>query len=247
MLLYDNEHMEHSSLGGWKEKAYRLFSEKMSDSEHKFPCIPATIGYKSNHFRYIFLSDPRKEQASEELAYSLSAYGEQSKDIGKYTSLIAFFETPEDLTVEYQVKEYQALFWKVLSQVSARDEQPWPEHIPLDPDQNVWEYCFGNEQYFMYCATPAHKRRQSRHFPYFIFAITPRWVLTQFNKNAAAAAQIKKKIRERITEYDETGVHPDLNFYGSEDNFEWKQYFLSDDDLPAAGKCPFAHLHMKKS
>ncbi|MFD1134828.1 YqcI/YcgG family protein [Paenibacillus urinalis] len=246
MLMFDKENLEHASPGGWMEEAYRFFSAKMSDTDHKFPCIPATIGYKLNHFRYVFLSDPRTPQASEQLAKSLAAYGDQSKEIGSYTSLIAIFETPADLVEQYHVEDYQGLFWDVLSKTSAQDEQPWPEHIPQDPDHNVWEYCYGDEQYFMYCATPAHQRRQSRHFPYFIFAITPRWVLTEFNKNMSAAAQIKKKIRERITEYDETGVHPDLNFYGSEDNFEWKQYFLSDDEQPAAGKCPFAHLHMKK-
>ncbi|MED1939518.1 YqcI/YcgG family protein [Cytobacillus firmus] len=32
-----------------------------------------------------------------------------------------------------------------------------------------------------------------------------------------------------------------MNSYGADDNFEWKQYFLRDDDT-AISKCPFHRL-----
>ncbi|OXM83427.1 YqcI/YcgG family protein [Paenibacillus rigui] len=232
----------------WGYDAFRQFAAKLSDTTHKFPCIPATVGFKLNHFRYAFLSDPRTENASVELAQILKQFGDQCKHFGKYTSLITFFQTPEDLIQAYTVDQYRNLFWSLLNTVNELDPEEWPSHIPMDPHHHVWEFCYGGEQYFMYCATPAHQLRQSRHFPYFIFAITPRWVLVEFNSAPEAAAQVKSKIRERITAYDNIGIHPDLNLYGSEHNFEWKQYFLSDDtSSSAASRCPFHHLHLKKS
>ena len=94
----------------------------------------------------------------------------------------------------------------------------------------MWEFCYHGEQYFMYCATPAHINRKSRHFPYFMLAITPRGVLERFNTSPHRAAKIKEKIRERLAEYDSISIHPDLNTYGKDDNHEWKQYFLRDED-----------------
>lgn len=77
----------------------------------------------------------------------------------------------------------------------------------------------------MYCATPAHKNRMSRHFDVMMLAITPRWVLQEFNKTPSYARRIKAQVRERLAKYDSISIHPDLNTYGAEDNFEWRQYF----------------------
>ncbi|MFD2614292.1 YqcI/YcgG family protein [Paenibacillus gansuensis] len=244
MPILDTEtiHSSFTNDSDWKKEAYLQFAQRLSDKKHKFPCIPATIGFQLRHFRYAYVSDPRSEQTAKELAEALKVYGVQSRSFGKYTSLIVFFHTPAEVADQYSVEEYRSLFWRLLDQASGLDESEWPAHIPQDPNHHVWEYCFGGEQYFMYCATPAHRLRQSRYFPYFVFAVTPRWVLQEFNAQPERAEEIKRSIRERTAKYDDIGIHPDLNLYGSEDNFEWKQYFLGDDDVPAAG-CPFAHLH----
>ncbi|MDQ0199523.1 FPC/CPF motif-containing protein YcgG [Neobacillus ginsengisoli] len=78
----------------------------------------------------------------------------------------------------------------------------------------------------------------SRHFPYFMLAITPRSVLVEFHSSHDYAAKIKSNIRKRLADYDTIRIHPDLNSYGNEDNFEWKQYFLHDDNS-AISNCPF--------
>jgi FPC/CPF motif-containing protein YcgG len=226
----------------WKYEAYKQFSEKLSDSKNQFPCIPATIGFKRNQFRYGFLSDPRLNRTVVELVDLLQLFGEESITFGKYTSLIVIFDTPDDLIKKYTVADYRGLFWTLLSKVSQLDDKEWPSHIPQNPENHVWEYCFGGEQYFMYCATPAHKQRKSRHFPYFIFAITPRWVLEEFHSLPDLAEKMRKSIRERISKYDTVGIHPDLNLYGNKENFEWKQYFLSDDSSTSS-RCPFNFLY----
>ncbi|AZK48760.1 YqcI/YcgG family protein [Paenibacillus lentus] len=248
-MLYDQVRMKELLLEekGWKYEAYRQFAMKLSDPSYLFPCIPATIGFKQGHFRYGFIGDPRGDQAATEMATLLKRFGEQARSYGRYTSLVLFCETSKELTDSCSVEEYREIFWTLLRKVRALDNHDWPAHIPTDPHDPVWEYCFGQEQYFMYCATPAHRLRQSRHFPYFIMAITPRWVLVDFNSSSEAANRMKHRIRERILQYDAVGIHPDLNSYGSEDNLEWKQYFLRDDTAPSGDRCPFSDIHLKKS
>jgi len=97
----------------------------------------------------------------------------------------------------------------------------------------------------MYCASPAHRNRNSRHFDYFMLAITPRWVLKEFNKEKSYAKKIKSQVRNRLKHYDAINIHPDLNTYGNNDNYEWRQYFLRDDDT-SLSKCPFHRLFKSK-
>jgi FPC/CPF motif-containing protein YcgG len=74
-----------------------------------------------------------------------------------------------------------------------------------------------------------------------MLAITPRWVLQEFNKHETFAKSIKSQIRNRLEAYDTIRIHPDLNSYGNKANFEWKQYFLRDDES-SLSKCPFHRL-----
>ncbi|WP_282155877.1 YqcI/YcgG family protein [Cytobacillus gottheilii] len=239
--LYTDAPSHREVLDDWERTALEQFSEKMSDKTKPFPCIPATIGFSKNQLRYGFIGDPRNEETLYELAAILGKFTRESKHFGPYTSLIIFYQTPVDLKETYTVEDYEQLFWEQLSGLSAVDAEEWPEDIPVDPHHPIWEFCFNGEKYFMYCATPAHVSRQSRHFDNMMLAITPRWVLQEFNKKEKFACSIKKKVRERLTKYDDATIHPDLNSYGSEDNFEWRQYFLRDDDT-SLSKCPYHRM-----
>jgi uncharacterized protein len=236
--LFKDDPLDREHLKDWELNALEKFSMKMSDKEKPFPCIPATIGFAQNHLRYSFIGDPREPSTLDELAESLSSYTKVSREIGPYTSLIVFYQTPEKMKSDYRVEEYEQLFWEHLSGLSALDAFEWPNYIPTDPHNPVWEFCYNGEKYFMYCATPSHQNRKSRHFDVMMLAITPRWVLQAFNKSANFAQRIKKQVRKRLANYDSAPIHPDLNSYGSEDNFEWRQYFLRDDDTSLT-KCPY--------
>ncbi|MDZ5471390.1 YqcI/YcgG family protein [Bacillus sp. 31A1R] len=226
----------------WERAALEKFELKMTNKEKPFPCIPATIGFSTNHLRYGFIGDPREFSSIELLGELLTEYTEASRQFGKYTSLVIFYETPEDLRRLNSVEEFEQLFWKQLSGLSKIDDLEWPKDIPTDPHNPIWEFCFRGEKYFMYCATPAHVNRQSRHFDHMMLAITPRWVLQEFNKSKSYASRIKKQVRKRLENYDNAPIHPHLNSYGEEDNFEWRQYFLRDDDT-SLSKCPFHQFH----
>ncbi|MEB1809185.1 MAG: YqcI/YcgG family protein [Bacillaceae bacterium] len=223
-------------LHGWKLNAIQHFEEKMTNRQHLFPCIPATQAFALSHLRYGFVGHPDDDLTSYELAQVLKEYSENYRQFGKYTTLIVFFKGSheENITVE----EYEQKYWKLLNKVTELDEKSWPEHIPQDPHENEWEFCFHGEPYFMYCATPVHTHRNSRSFPYFMMAITPRWVLQQFNTSPDYAEKMKTQIRKRLAAYDHIEAHPELKKYGEDDNYEWKQYFLHDDET-ALSKCPF--------
>ncbi|WP_077624389.1 YqcI/YcgG family protein [Sediminibacillus massiliensis] len=235
--LYHDTH-NRSKLSDWEKTTLRQFKVKMSDNKKPFPCIPATIGFSMNQLRYGFIGDPRMMSTIEALADILTEYTKNAKEYGDYTSLIVFYELPEELLETCTVTDYEQLFWRNLSGLSAIDTSEWPGDIPTDPNNPIWEFCFHGERYFMYCATPAHINRKSRYFDTMMLAITPRWVLQKFNKNQTHAEKIKRHIRKRLSKYDSTHIHPDLNSYGAEDNYEWRQYFLRDDDTTIA-KCPY--------
>ncbi|MGP4041052.1 YqcI/YcgG family protein [Gracilibacillus sp. D59] len=235
--LYDKDIAKCKRLDPWKKTVLEQFNEKMSNKDHPFPCIPATIGYALNHLRFGFVGDPTEEKTIQELAEFLSIYSNDSREFGKYTSLIIFYKISEEMKKTYTVEQYEQLFWEHLSNLKTYDNEGWPREIPSDPHHHMWEFSFQGERYFMYCATPSHHKRNSRSFSTFILAITPRWVFQNFNESRHAE-KIKQQVRQRIENYDSVPIHPELKPYGSDDNFEWKQYFLRDDNQTLS-KCPF--------
>ena len=245
-LIKGNEDVNQANFLSWQKDALNAFSDKMKDREHLFPCIPATQSFSMGHLRYGFVGHPQNDQTSLELASLLKEFTINCKDYGKYTTLIIFFDTPQDLINNSSVEDFELLFWKQLNNLNELDEMDWPTHIPKDPSDHTWEYCFHGEQYFMYCATPKHEKRNSRNFPYMMMAITPRWVLQEFNKNEKYARKIKEQIRRRIDKYDDISIHSALNSYGNADNHEWKQYFLRDNDDTGLPQCPFLKSLMEK-
>ncbi|MFZ3587698.1 YqcI/YcgG family protein [Bacillus sp. DJP31] len=245
MGLFKDETTNRGILQQWERVAIEEFQAKMMDRSRPFPCIPATQGHSLDQFRYGFVGDPRDSSSANELASLLSDYTVCSRKLGTYTSLIIFFETPHEIKSTYTVDQFEQLFWDQLARLRGMDELEWPSKIPIDPHDPIWEFCYNNEQYFMYCATPAHENRRSRHFSTFMLAITPRWVLDQFNASPSFAKKVKSNIRHRLESYDSIPVHPDLNSYGLKDNFEWKQYFLHDD-ATSLSRCPFHKILIKE-
>ncbi|MFJ5789990.1 YqcI/YcgG family protein [Lysinibacillus sp. NPDC093197] len=227
------------SLPLWQQDAFKDFSLMIADEANTFPCIPARTGFLSNQLRFSFIGDPRELQSAKALATCLKEYGYCARSAGKYTSHAIFFETPKDMLENYEVEDYRALFWTLLNNVTAFDEKEWPREIPSDPSVHTWEFCFDGEPYFVFCATPAHQLRKSRHFSTLLMAFQPRWVFEDINDTTVLGQKLKRLIRKRIDLYDAIPGHPDLKWYGQKDNYEWKQYFLSDDEGHSPSTCPF--------
>ncbi|WP_201714153.1 YqcI/YcgG family protein [Rossellomorea arthrocnemi] len=237
-----DQHLEE--LTPWQQTAFTQFSALMCDEEHPYPCVPGKQGFQEDTLRFGFAEDPRKDAASEKLVSLLKQYGCISRGTGKYASLVVFFNTGEMTGYDHSVESYQTIFWNLLNRVHRSDDMSWPDDIATDPHDHTWEFCFDGEPYFAFCATPSHSVRKSRYFPYFLLAFQPRWVFDEINSSTAFGQKLKKVIRKRLVEYDEIEPHPSLKWYGQEDNYEWKQYYLSDDDS-SMNKCPFSHMHNK--
>ncbi|QJC53503.1 YqcI/YcgG family protein [Paenibacillus albicereus] len=237
--LYDKRTLDEIGprLEPWQLAAWRSFGEMVADDADTYPCVPGRQGYLSGQLRYGFAADPRTPQAVRDLASLLEQYGPVSRATGKYASLAVFFHTPPALAGA-PVKRFESLFWSLMRRVSLQDRQPWPEGIPRDPHRHDWEFCFGGEPYFAFCATPAHRLRRSRSFPVMLAAFQPRWVFEAINDGTSLGRKMKTLIRSRLADYDEIPAHPALKWYGQTDNYEWQQYFLRDDDS-ALSRCPF--------
>jgi len=239
--IFENTAFQRNQLQQWEKTALEKFEARMKDKKRPFPCIPATIGFSTNQLRFGFVGDPRTSSTIHDFVLLLSDYTKTAKENGNYTSLIVFYKTPQDLKDTYTVEMFEQLFWQQLQCLCEHDEMEWPKHIPNDPHNPIWEFCYNGEQFFMYCTTPSHQNRKSRYFDYFMLAITPRWVLQEFNKHEIFAKSIKSQIRNRLENYDSIEIHPDLNSYGNSDNYEWRQYFLRDDET-SLSHCPFHQI-----
>ena len=241
--LYTKTRIEEDRflLAEWKWDAFQSFKQMIADNENTYPCLPGRHGFLSDQLRYAFLDDPRKKETMKDIAEVLREYGPLSRDTGAYASLVLFFKTGEELQKAYSVEQFEDLFWSILSGVRLEDKIPWPDGIAEDPDDHTWEFCFQGEPYFAFCATPAHRMRKSRCFPFFLVAFQPRWVFENMNDETSLGRNMKKMIRKRLENYDEVPPHPALKWYGQEDNHEWKQYFLREN-ASSPTKCPFLNM-----
>lgn len=233
-----------NTLAPWQQDAFCQFGTMIADPGNTYPCIPGRQGFLTNNLRFGFAADPRSEQAALDVLELLQAYGRCSRETGKFASLVIFFHTPADMLNSFSVENYEELFWSVLSDVSAKDEAPWPAHISKDPSHHSWEFCCEGEPYFSFCGTPAHMVRKSRMFPHFLIAFQPRWVFEEINDSTPFGRYMKKHIRQKLEAYDGIPAHPSLKWYGQEDNHEWKQYFLRDDES-VPSKCPYTYMKNK--
>lgn len=225
------------TLSEWQQAAFSLFVNRIDDKENTFPCIPARQGLLAGHLRFGFLRDPRIQQTHEQLAQLLHQYQKSAREAGKYTSLIVFFETSEDLR-SYDVLAFESLFWSILSSVHDLDTEKWPDDISNSPNHFTWEFCFAGQPYFVFCSTPSHQLRKSRYSEYFMLAFQPRFVFENITDATTYGRHLKQLIRKRLAAYDEVPIHPALGWYGQKENYEWQQYFLREDaSMPY--QCPF--------
>lgn len=245
-MLFTKEKIENhpTELKQWQRKVYHQFVNMMTSRERAYPCVPGIQGFINNMHRYSFIEDPLRLSSAEQLADCLKEYGEVSRETGPFSSLIIFCDTRRLLEEKVTLEEYEKIFWSLLNQTHKKDSTPWPEHIPTDPEDHSWEFCFDGEPYFAFCATPAHNLRASRHFPCLLLAFQPRWVFDEINETTPFGRKIKRVIRKRLKDFDKVPPHPSLKWYGQKDNHEWKQYFLRDDHT-SISSCPFMAMKNK--
>ncbi|MBZ3665443.1 YqcI/YcgG family protein [Pseudomonas monteilii] len=206
-----------------------------------FPCL---FGRKAVNGETCHILFAGAEQLADNIAQGLADYVRTVTPIKPKqrisSPLVVFLETAAGSTLA----EQQALAWKVLRGVHARDPHPWPQGIPTDPDDTAWSFCYAGMPLFINMNFPGHQQMKSRNLGQHItFVINPRENFDEVaNANTESGRKIRERIRERVHHYND-GVVPDtLGFFGDADNYEWKQYQLQEAGSLNPSRCPF-HAH----
>ena len=154
----------------WTYKTIQHFRGILASPD--FPCLFGRKAVASETCHILFA---RAEQLADDIAQGLADYVRTiapvplKQRIG--SPLVVFLETPGD----YTLAEQQALAWKVLRGVHARDPHPWPQAIPTDPDDNGWSFCYAGMPLFINMNFPGHRQMKSRNLgPHITFVINPR-------------------------------------------------------------------------
>lgn len=221
----------------WRKQSFLKFEQKMLDPNNKFPCVFGSRGFEKDELRFCFFDDV-DEQSIIMLSSELREYLSSSRDFGKYTSFVTFFNIDRNKSI----KQYEEIFWSILNKLHELDEKRWNPEISIDPDEALWEFCFHGEPIFVVCGTPAHKLRRSRHSDTFMITFQPRWVFESIGLGTPRGEKSKKAVRNLLQLYDDIEEYPYLGTFGDENNREWLQYFIPETNQIKEKKCPF-HFH----
>lgn len=246
--IYPHQELDGSktSLSAWQYRALDHFSSRMVDRQ--FPCLFGLKAWQAQSTRFLFCQTHR-EGKYQAFLQGLIEY----TDFVKHTPLedrllcplIVFFDDSFYAGAKAQHPEA----WDALNWVHAHDPEPWPDTIPLDPDDAQWCFCFNGVQLFINMSSAIHTKMKSRNLgPYLTLVINPR---ENFDAVASIHTRsgrlIRERIRAKVAAFNDGVVPSELGFYGETENKEWKQYQLSEEGHEQPLYCPFrTHLQSAK-
>ncbi|WP_166459389.1 YqcI/YcgG family protein [Amycolatopsis pithecellobii] len=222
----------------WEDHAARSFEDRMLDTGFPFPCIFGVDAVKRRTLRYCFV--PIGPDRTEALGSALREFAGQCAELGKRTSLVAFFQNDPELR---DLRDHERVFWALLAELMATDTAPWPAGISTDTESSTWEFSYAGVAFFVVANTAFHTTRRSRYFDYLAITFQPRFVFDDLSEQSPAGRNARKIIRARLREYDDVPPHASLGSFGDEHNREWVQYFLPDNEtvVPGTTRCPVNH------
>ncbi|RFU84399.1 hypothetical protein DY218_22310 [Streptomyces triticagri] len=222
----------------WGARSAEQFLRSVLSETDLFPCTFGVAAARKKTLRLGYVDGTDRQDDWSRLPDLLRRYLEEYRSLSKETSLVVLFRPEKE---PLPMDAYRERFWSVLRYLVAKDSQPWPADLPADPDESMWEFAFGGTPVFVVCNTPAHDRRRSRRADQFMITFQPRWVFEGLEADTPRGAAARRTIRSRLRKYDAVDPSPFLGAYGDDDNREWRQYFLEDDNNPAAAgeHCPF--------
>lgn len=228
-------------MSSWQRLAYEEFKTTITakgSGQKTFPCVYATMGYRSDDHRYLFLEsdNPSEPRNLRLVAPALRAYLRNSRSLGPNTSLV-IMGAPSSNGSQKSVEDYNNGFWQMLRGLRISDTKAWPTDIPQDTESEKWMFCFDGQPLFPVALTPAHQRRWSRHAPVPIIALQPKWVLDNLLSTPEKRESATGKVRKLLAEYDQVEISPDLTSYGDQGTSEVHQLCLLDENHTA--QCPY--------
>ncbi|KAF4959450.1 hypothetical protein FGADI_1671 [Fusarium gaditjirri] len=241
-LLTRNEVESRFDENSWQGLAYQDFRNTIlarGRGVKTFPCVYATMGYRSDDHRYVFLEsdNPSEPRNVRKVALSLASYLRISTSLGPNTSLVIIGAPSEK---QRTVEEHNRTFWDMLRGLRICDPKAWPEEIPQDTEDARWTFCFNGEPVFPVMLTPAHQKRWSRHMSVPVIALQPKWVLDNLLGTPEKRKAAQGKVRNLLQKYDTIGVSPDLTAYGAVGTSEARQLCLQDKNESV--QCPYRNF-----
>jgi FPC/CPF motif-containing protein YcgG len=229
-----SRYIEGSEVGvrspGWLSTSYGLFAREVLNAD--YPCY---FGRQAVQSGDLFVAAVEGDDL-ESLPQTLITFTEISRSRpDRRNNLATFFKPTQDCLSH---ERYFQLFWSVLQWLHDRDPLPGVmTHV--DPESPLWEFSFGGEQFFVVGASPTYRRRHSRNLgPGLIMVFQPRDVFERDDSGNALGNAARERVRRGLRHWDAIGAHRDLGTFGDPDNFEWKQYFLPDDESAVTRGCP---------
>lgn len=132
-------------------------------------------------------------------------------------------------------------FWGILRWLQDHDQQPWPSDVPHDPHDPAWEFCFNGTPMFVFAAAPTHRLRRSRGLgSCLVLLFQPRNVFAGIEGGTRAGKAARHRIRGALATWDSAPTHPAMGDYGDPSNFEWRQYYIPDDQSDMYPACPLS-------
>lgn len=226
-----------SAIPAWVRTSYEAFKDRVLADD--YPCYFATLGQKRGELRYTWADCPTDQS----LPKTVKTFCALSESSPKTRYALVIFVKPEAEPGAKDHDGYRDDFWHTLNHVHHNDPEPWPNAQPTDPANPLWEFCAFGVPSFVFGAAPSYVRRRARNLgPGLVLLLQPRTVFRGIEGGTKGGDAARKKIRERLVRYDGVAPHVDFGDYGDPSTNEWKQYFVSDDDVPETGPCPFVHI-----
>ncbi|MDG5776417.1 YqcI/YcgG family protein [Haloarculaceae archaeon H-GB2-1] len=222
----------------WVESHWEAFRTSMERERNDtpFPCFFGKESFEEGRPLYTACRSTTDRDALLSLRDTLLEYLDTYRDHGERVSLVTFFAPPSEPLTE---ADYHEVLWHVLQFLHVHDPEPWPEHIPTDPDDERWEFCFGGEPMFPTCRAPFYDERKSRYCPVGLeITFQPRSLFDGITADTDAGQQAREVIQDRLESYDGVCPHADLGDWGVEGDREWPQYLFYSDPEHQPEECP---------
>ncbi|OSN11426.1 hypothetical protein AU512_02855 [Lonsdalea iberica] len=226
----------------WQIDGFRDIAARLND--RAFPCLFARHAWKSKTLLFGLISEGN---TANDMLTVMRRFTERTQKVPEeerlYSPLVLIFERAGLDSLE----EAQRFAWQQLQSLHDYDTHAWPEHIPDDPGETAWSFCFAGIELFFNVSCPGHSQLRSRNLgKRAVFIVNPR---AHFDILASQkdpkGIKIREKIRTRVCDYNNGYVPSELGFYGQETSLEWKQYLLSEPGAPNLTRCPL-HIHKDK-
>jgi FPC/CPF motif-containing protein YcgG len=201
----------------------------------EFPCNfgRVALDHRELYLTWVDDTDPST------LPADLADFLERSQREPEKRSPLAVFVQPADPPrTDVELDEQ---FWSLLQYLHDHDDQPWPEDLPRNPDEEGWQFSFHGASMFVFALVPTNRLRRSRNLcDCLVLIFQPRSVFAGIEVGTPGGNLARQGIRRRLAGWDPVGPHPSFGHHGVLSTDEWRQYFITDENSDVHATCPFS-------